>query len=88
MSGETAVQIFGTTYVVKGEDPGRVREVADYLDRRMRELLADKPGGVSVKAAVLTALNLTDELFRAREETERLRAEVEERSQRLLAVLD
>jgi cell division protein ZapA len=88
MSAETSVNIFGQSYVVKGEDPRHVRAVAAYVDQKMQELLADKPGGLSVRGAVLTALNLADELFRTREKIEQLKQEVENRSQALLQQLE
>ncbi|OGP58114.1 MAG: hypothetical protein A2V67_05505 [Deltaproteobacteria bacterium RBG_13_61_14] len=88
MSGETAVNIFGQSYLVKGDDPRRIRAVADYLDERMKELFAGKPGGLTIRGAVMAALNMSDELFRAREEVEQLRQEVEERAQALLKLLD
>jgi len=88
MSGETSVNIFGQSYVVKGDDPRHVRAAAAYLDQKMQELLAGKPGGLTVRGAVLTALNLADELFRAREEMEQLKQEVESRAQGLLKQLE
>ena len=88
MSGQTEVTIFGQSYLVKGDDPRRIQAVAGYLDGKMQELLAGKPGGLSVRGAVLAALNLADELFQAREETGRLRGEVEARSRALLELLE
>lgn len=88
MSGETAVTIFGQSYLVKGDDPRHIRAVAAYLDEKMKELFAGKPGGLSVRGAVMAALNVGDELFRAREEVEQLRQEVEERARVLLKLLD
>jgi len=88
MSGETSVSIFGQSYVVKGDDARHVRAVAAYVDQKMQELLAGKPGGLTVRGAVLTALNLADELFRVRREMEQLKQEVESRSLALLKQLD
>ena len=88
MKAETEVTIFGQTYKVKGDDPSRIKELAACLDQKMQELLAGKPGGLTVRGAVLAALNLTDELFQAREEILELKQEVEGRSQALLKILD
>ena len=88
MSGETSVNIFGQSYVVKGEDPRHVRAVAAYVDQKMQELLTGNPGGLTVRGAVLTALNLADELFRVRQELEQLKQAVEGRAQTLLKQIE
>ena len=63
----TDVEIFGSTYHVRGEnDPEHLREVAALVDRRMREI-AEKVATVdTAKIAILAALNIADELFRER----------------------
>lgn len=88
MSAETAVTIFGQSYLVKGDDAARIRAVAAYLDEKMKELFAGRPAGLTVRNAVMAALNVSDELFRVREELEQLRQEVEARSAALLRLLD
>jgi len=88
VSGETSVSIFEQTYVVKGEDSRHIRAVAAYLDQKMQELLAGKTGGLTVRNAVLAALNVADELFRVKKERERIQQEIEDRSQALLKFLE
>lgn len=60
------VEIFGGTYTVKGDtDPAYVRELARYVDEKMRSLARKSPHTIGVqKIAVLAALNIADELFR------------------------
>ncbi|MBI5190883.1 MAG: cell division protein ZapA [Nitrospirae bacterium] len=62
----TEVEIFGGTYTVKGDsDPAYVRELARYVDEKMRTLSRKSPHAIGVqKIAVLAALNIADELFR------------------------
>lgn len=63
------VNIYGTEYPVKGDaDPDYIQEVAEYLDEKMREVGRSLTVKSSTKVAVLAALNITDELFRARRE--------------------
>ncbi len=59
-----AVDIFGTTYQVRGEhDPQHLRQVASFLDQKMREV-ADQVATIDgSKIAILAALNIADELF-------------------------
>jgi len=68
-----AVSIFDQEYVVKSrEEEAYVRELASYLDRKMREIHHKSPHLTPHKVAVLTALNLVDELFKVRKEYEGL----------------
>jgi cell division protein ZapA (FtsZ GTPase activity inhibitor) len=41
-----------------------------------------------VRAAILASLSITDELFRARQEVDRLRAEIEQKTAELTALLE
>ena len=53
------VDIFGSTYHVRGEgDGGHLRELADVVDRRMRDIAAHLKGADTAKVAILAALNL------------------------------
>jgi len=62
------VEIFGSTYMVKGDaDPEYVRQLAMFVDEKMRVLARKSPAGAgSHRLAVLTAINIADELFRLR----------------------
>ena len=62
------VSIFGKEYsIVSQVDPEYIKKAADYLDAKMREVSQTYPNVIEAKVAVLAALNITDELFRARE---------------------
>ena len=61
------VNIYGTEYPVKGEaDADYIEEVAAYVDGKMQEVARSLTVKSTTKVAVLAALNITDELFRAR----------------------
>ena len=65
------VRIIGEEYSIRSEaPPERVREVADHVDRTIRQVMSGGVGAVmeSHRAAILAALQITDELFKAREE--------------------
>lgn len=71
MSGKKAsvkVEILGETYVLRTEAaPEHTRAVAEYLDKAIRQILS---GGAVIeanRAAILAALQITSELFQARE---------------------
>lgn len=62
------VEIFGQTYAVHaGADPAYIQELAAYVDKKMRAVGQSATAVDSVRAAVLTALNLADESFRLRQ---------------------
>ncbi|MGQ9561819.1 MAG: cell division protein ZapA [Candidatus Oleimicrobiaceae bacterium] len=87
MAGEYTVlkvNIFGTEYPVRGTtDPEYILQVAQYVDRKMREVDQAAAGRPVLKVAILAALNIADELFREREERARPIQAYEERVQRL-----
>jgi len=87
MAGEYTVlkvNIFGTEYPVRGTtDPEYILRVAQYVDRKMREVDQAAAGRPVLKVAILAALNIADELFREREQREHPLQAYEERVQRL-----
>ena len=88
-SNEVRVQIFGTSYTIRGEaDQAYVQRVASYVDAKMREINEKLPVASVAKVAVLASLNLADELFREREERRRLSESVTARADRLSGALE
>ncbi len=85
----TEVEIFGGSYVIRGEQqPAYLTDLATEVDRRMRELaehvISPEPG----RLAILTALNLADELSRNRSVWEGERNAIEARVLELGDLLD
>ncbi len=67
----TEVEILGQTYNVRGEgDPDYLKELARFVDSRMREVAASVATVDAVKIAILAALNIADEFSRYRKERE------------------
>jgi cell division protein ZapA len=63
------VEIHGQRYPVRSAlDQGYVAELAAYVDEKMRLAMRECPQGDSLKIAVLAALNIADEYFRARDD--------------------
>lgn len=79
-SPTTQVEIFGTVYPVRGnDDPEYLQELAATVDRTMREI-AEKVATVdTAKIAILAALNLADDLHRAKSSQEGERVEIQEK---------
>lgn len=84
----TEVEIFGALYHVRGDkDPEYLRELADEVDQKMREIAQQVSTVDTGKIAILVALNLTDELFQCRKHQVGDRVEIEEKVQQLAGKL-
>lgn len=69
------VAIVGEEYTIRSDaSPEHTKAVANYVDQSIKRVLNTTPVVETHKAAILAALQITDELFRARganEEVER-----------------
>lgn len=64
----TRVTICGEDYTIRSDSsPDHTRAVAAYVDAKIREVLENASVVESHKAAILAALQITDELFEARQ---------------------
>ncbi|NLB51632.1 MAG: cell division protein ZapA [Syntrophomonadaceae bacterium] len=73
------VEIFGEEYTVKGtENPEYIQMLASYVDRRMKMIQQRNPNLSNTKLAVLTALNLADELNKLQEDYDEIVKALEE----------
>jgi cell division protein ZapA len=83
------VNIFGEDYPIKGDaDTDYIREVASYVDQKMKEVSERLSNKLPLRVAVLAAMSITDELFKERGDKEKTLLGIEERSQFLLEQLD
>ena len=83
------VRIYGAEYSIRSqEDVNRIKDVAEYVDSKMREVDQNVRVDSSLKVAILASLNITDELFREREDKEKLRDKLENKIEELNRLLD
>ncbi|MGI5922272.1 MAG: cell division protein ZapA [Syntrophomonadaceae bacterium] len=76
---KVTVSIFNEEYIVKGdENPEYIQMLAAYIDRRMRMIQQRNPNLTNTKIAVLTAINLADELNKLQEDYDQLVKALEE----------
>ena len=84
------VTIYGKSYTIKGKaDSSYISGVANYVDMKMREV----DDGVNStqeegKVAILAGMNITDELFSARQEKDKIENRFEERILALGELID
>ncbi len=92
-NGPVRVEIFGEEYTIRSEtDEEHTRKCARHVDEAIREAHLQSHVSEPHKAAILAAMEITDELMRTRAERDELREGVEARIRTLReeveAVLD
>ena len=84
-----SVEIQGQRYPIRSTlDHEYVARLASYVDEKMRAAADSTPTGDSLRLAVLTALNVADELFRCRDLTRAGNGELAQRAGELERLLD
>lgn len=70
MSGRVVnVDVQGQSYAVRSElEPSYIAELANYVDHKIQTAAGELTTSDGVRVAVIAALNIADELFRARAE--------------------
>ena len=87
--GVVTVDIAGQRYPIRsGLDAAYVAELAAYVDKKMRAAAETAPSTDTLGLAVLVALNLADEYFRARQNESASHGELQERALRLEQLVD
>ena len=83
------VEIHGQRYPIKSAlDAAYVADLAAYVDEKMRLALKECASGDTLKVAVLAALNIADEYFRACDDVQDGRVGFAQRARELERILD
>jgi cell division protein ZapA len=83
------VEIHGQRYPIRSAlDTQYVAELAAFVDEKMRLAARECPAGDTLKIAVLAALNVADEYFRASDADEDQRANLKHRAIELERMVD
>jgi len=89
MSRVVTVEIAGQRYPIRsGLDERYVAELAAYVDGKMRAAAEAAPASDLLGLAILVALNIADEYFRARQLQSSARGEMNDRALRLEQIVD
>jgi len=71
------IKVLGQTYTVKTDsDENRIHEVARYVNEKIEEILRKTKSVSSLNVAILTALNIADDLLKEKEKRLALLKEV------------
>ena len=84
------ITIFGQEYSVKAPaDPTYIKKIAEYVDSKMREVQSGFSSTQSSnRIAILSAMNITDELFNARKKVDSDDSHIEEKITSLIELID
>ena len=83
------IKVFGQTYTVKTDaEEDYIQEVAKYVNEKMEEVLKKTKSVSTLNVAILTALNVADDLLREKEKRTALLREVETKSRDLAEKID
>lgn len=83
------VEILGRSLKLKSSLPAeRLKLVAQEVDDRLRQVQQAFPTATVTEVAILTALNLACDIMESREDYQRLRVDIQERSSQLLHKLE
>jgi cell division protein ZapA len=89
MSQVVTVEIAGQRYPIRSAlDERYVAELAAYVDGKMRAAAETAPASDLLGLAILVALNVADEYFRARQLQSSARGELNDRALRLEQLVD
>jgi cell division protein ZapA len=83
------IKVFGQTYTVKTDaEEDYIQEVARYVNEKMDEVLKKTKSVSTLNVAILTALNIADDLLKERERKSALLREVEMKSKDLVEKIE
>jgi len=83
------IKVFGQTYTVKTDaEEDYIQEVARYVNEKMEEVLTKTKSVSTLNVAILTALNIADDLLKEKEKRTALRREVEAKSKDLVEKIE
>ncbi len=83
------VRLFGREYSIRGHGNKKyIQTLADFIKERADEIQSHATVVSTLDLAILTLLNITDEMFQSKQVKERTIKELEEKTERLLKAID
>lgn len=83
------VQILGQKYTVKGEtEEKQMKEIALYVDSKIKEVLRKSPGMSPLNASILAALNIAGEFHALKKEQETVTKNIVEKTSILTSLFE
>ncbi len=89
MKRGTSVEVYGYTFNVKSDlNRKQVQEIAEYVDAKMKDLAAKLKVSSTSRLAVMAAINIAEEFYRIKSEQNELSEAIEEKSTRLIQLVE
>lgn len=83
------IKVFGQTYTVKTDaEEDHIQEVARYVNEKINEVLKKTRSVSTLNVAILTALNIADDLLKEKGKRMALLREIEKKSEDLAEKID
>jgi cell division protein ZapA (FtsZ GTPase activity inhibitor) len=82
------VRIYGSEYPLRVDDQALTTRAAEHLDKMMHDLHAQIPDQPPVTLAVLSALNVSEELFHVNQDSQKLNQTVEQEVRSMTQLLE
>jgi cell division protein ZapA len=87
MVGKVTVKINGAEYTLRGdESDNHLFSIANFVDKKVKEILWSNPKHSNTSAAVLAALTITDDLFKTKQEIQALKKSINDPEERIKQV--
>jgi len=87
--GSVEVYILGQKYTIKGDAPEEyIQQLANYVQEKIKEVYNNSPSITPVKASILAAITIADELHKLRNEEDNLTKSIEEKAGELTRLFD
>jgi cell division protein ZapA len=89
MKNLVKVEILGREYTVKSdEEEERVQKIADYVNRKMKEVLQRVKTVSTLNVAILAAMNIASDYLDSEEAQRMIGRVIEAKSSRLIEMID
>lgn len=87
--GSVELHILGQKYTIKGDVPEEhIRRLVAYVNEKIQEVYENSPQIAPLKASILAAINIADELHKLRDEQETIAKHIEEKTEVLSRLFD
>ncbi len=89
MSPPVRIEILGREYFIKSnEGEERIREIAEYVNRKIKEISEGGKIVSTLNIAILVALNIADDYFRNIEDQEKMKNDVVSKTKQIVHLID
>jgi cell division protein ZapA len=82
------VKIYGAEYPLRGENPEYLMKIANYVDEMMLKMKSRIPDQPPLTIAILSALNITEDLLKERQSKDTVAHELERELKKVSEYLD